>query len=117
MRKSVLFSLFIALLICSSFGCKSYNNDENLKKFWEYYNSKIEQFELENEQFKDTKVDAVFLGDSLTDGYDLKKFYPELQPNAQENLYIPPRTLFLKLHARLKLKAKRTTKALKLKTF
>ena len=77
MRKSVLFSLFIALLICSSFGCKSDNNDENLKKFWEYYNSKIEQFELENEQFKDTKVDAVFLGDSLTDGYDLKKFYPE----------------------------------------
>ena len=77
MRKSVLCSLFIALLICSSFGCKSDNNDENLKKFWEYYNSKIEQFELENEQFKDTKVDAVFLGDSLTDGYDLKKFYPE----------------------------------------
>ena len=77
MRKSVRFSLFIALLICSSFGCKSDNNDENLKKFWEYYNSKIEQFELENEQFKDTKVDAVFLGDSLTDGYDLKKFYPE----------------------------------------
>ena len=31
----------------------------------------------ENEEYKNKDVDVVFLGDSLTDGYDVKRFYPE----------------------------------------
>lgn len=43
----------------------------------EYYNSKIVMYEIENEQYKDYQVDVAFLGDSLTDAYDLAKYYPQ----------------------------------------
>ena len=36
-----------------------------------------EKLEKENEEFKGKDVDIVFLGDSLTDGYNVKEFYPE----------------------------------------
>ena len=34
-------------------------------------------YEEENQKYADYEVDAAFLGDSLTDGYDLQKFYPQ----------------------------------------
>lgn len=42
-----------------------------------YYNTKVEQYAIENEQYADYEVDVAFLGDSLTDGYDLKSYYPQ----------------------------------------
>ena len=42
-----------------------------------YYNTKVEQYAAENEQYADYEVDVAFLGDSLTDGYDLKTYYPQ----------------------------------------
>lgn len=48
--------------------------EEYTKVFRRHYAEKIVQFEKENETAKD--VDVVFLGDSLTEGYDVKRFYP-----------------------------------------
>ncbi len=43
----------------------------------QYYRNKLTTYAIENEQYEDYEVDVAFLGDSLTDGYDLKKYYPE----------------------------------------
>ena len=48
--------------------------DEYVKN---YYAQKISLYEQENAQYGDYEVDVAFLGDSLTDGYDLKKYFPE----------------------------------------
>ena len=43
----------------------------------QYYDSKYQQYRLENDKYADYEVDVAFLGDSLTDGYDLSKYYPQ----------------------------------------
>ncbi|MBR2322966.1 MAG: lipolytic protein G-D-S-L family, partial [Clostridia bacterium] len=43
----------------------------------EYYDAKIATYIDENEKYDDYEVDVAFLGDSLTDGYDLEKYYPQ----------------------------------------
>ncbi|MBQ7358082.1 MAG: hypothetical protein IJW65_05025 [Clostridia bacterium] len=43
----------------------------------EYYNAKISQYKEENEKYADYEIDVAFLGDSLTDGYDVAKYYPQ----------------------------------------
>lgn len=43
----------------------------------EYYSQKNEIYEAENLKYDDYEVDVAFLGDSLTDGYDLNYYYPE----------------------------------------
>ena len=52
------------------------------QKRWEqtvqqYRENKLQQYRLENELYDDYAVDVAFLGDSLTDGYDLSKYYPQ----------------------------------------
>lgn len=56
---------------------KQREENELQKAMQEYYNSKIVMYESENEKYKDYEVDVAFLGDSLTDGYDLEKYYPQ----------------------------------------
>ena len=43
----------------------------------EYRDAKMAQYRQENETYADYEVDVAFLGDSLTDGYDLAKYYPQ----------------------------------------
>ena len=43
----------------------------------EYYDAKLELYRAENEQYADYEVDVAFLGDSLTDGYNLAEYYPD----------------------------------------
>lgn len=43
----------------------------------QYYSNKISQYEEENEKYEDYEIDVAFLGDSLTDGYDVAKYYPQ----------------------------------------
>ena len=74
MKRVILFALVFVFSLSLLCGCKDGND---MDAFWSYYNGKIEIFEKENEEFKGTDVDVVFLGDSLTDGYDVKRFYPE----------------------------------------
>lgn len=42
-----------------------------------YYDAKLEQYERENAEYEDYEVDVAFIGDSLTDGYDLVNYYPQ----------------------------------------
>ena len=42
-----------------------------------YYAAKMEMYAEENERYADYEVDVAFLGDSLTDGYDLAAYYPQ----------------------------------------
>ena len=43
----------------------------------EYREAKLTKYREENEKYADYEVDVAFIGDSLTDGYDLEKYYPE----------------------------------------
>ena len=43
----------------------------------QYYQNKFELYAQENERYADYEIDVAFLGDSLTDGYDLAKYYPQ----------------------------------------
>lgn len=45
--------------------------------FKEYYDNKVAQFTEENKTIGE--IDACFLGDSLTDGYDVKTYYPQFK--------------------------------------
>ena len=42
-----------------------------------YRDAKIAQYRAENNKYGDYEIDVAFLGDSLTDGYDLEKYYPQ----------------------------------------
>ena len=42
-----------------------------------YRASKMAQYQQENQRYADFEVDVAFLGDSLTDGYDLEHYYPQ----------------------------------------
>lgn len=50
---------------------------EHEKLVMEYREMKREKYREENEKYADYEVDVAFIGDSLTDGYDLEKYYPE----------------------------------------
>ena len=50
-------------------------NQQQLVK--EYYDNKLNLYQQENDKYSDYEVDVVFLGDSLTDGYNLKLYYPD----------------------------------------
>ena len=43
----------------------------------QYYADKLARYQQENETYADYEVDVAFLGDSLTDGYDLANYYPQ----------------------------------------
>lgn len=45
--------------------------------FREHYNARVALFREENAQFEKGEVEVVFLGDSLTEGYDLAAHYPQ----------------------------------------
>lgn len=42
-----------------------------------YREAKYSAYRTENGQYEDYKVDVAFLGDSLTDGYDVQRHYPQ----------------------------------------
>ena len=51
--------------------------EKNKEFFRDYYNAKLEQYAIENAEYDDYEVDVAFIGDSLTDGYDLATYYPQ----------------------------------------
>ncbi len=67
------------LAVCCFCGC---NNDKKEKEELEkskaqYRAAKMAVYEAENEEYADYEVDVAFLGDSLTDMYDVKTYYPQ----------------------------------------
>ncbi len=47
------------------------------KEYDEFYAQCLEQYAEENKRYEPLAVDVVFVGDSLTAGYDVKSHYPE----------------------------------------
>lgn len=83
-KKIIVFGIgFISLvLICSfiwllCFYVPEIKKEREVKRLVkEYYDKKLEMYEIENQKYDKYEVDIAFLGDSLTDGYDLNKYYP-----------------------------------------
>lgn len=50
---------------------------EHVKQVQQYRDNKMAQYRAENEKYADYEVEVAFLGDSLTDLYDLSKYYPQ----------------------------------------
>lgn len=72
----------IALIVGSVFLFGVYlpekeKQEELARLVKEYYDNKLSLYQKENETFEDYQVDVAFLGDSLTDGYDLAIYYPQ----------------------------------------
>ena len=78
----ILTALFVALvaLMIFLFGFylpKKSKEAELERLVREYYENKLSTYREENERYSDYEIDVAFLGDSLTDGCDLQKYYPE----------------------------------------
>lgn len=74
----VLAVIFICIVVVSVVLMVQYFKQKELENYVkEYYAQKVSTYEQENALYEDYEVDVAFLGDSLTDGYDLKKYYPE----------------------------------------
>lgn len=51
--------------------------EERLEAIQAYRQAKLDIYRAENEKYGDYEVDVAFLGDSLTDLYDVEKYYPQ----------------------------------------
>ncbi len=52
-------------------------NERNMEILRQHYNTRVAQFMQENTEYDDYETDVAFIGDSLTEGYDLATFYPQ----------------------------------------
>ena len=81
--KVIIALIIVAMAFCGLyyyFGIYLPNEEEKAEHerlVREYYEAKIALYEQENERYSDYEVDVAFIGDSLTDGYDLEKYYPQ----------------------------------------
>jgi len=74
MKKIISFLLLI--IIFTLCGCN--NNNKDLEAlFREHYEKRQMAFAIENDLYQDYQCDVAFLGDSLTEGYDLITHYPQ----------------------------------------
>ncbi|MBE7085438.1 MAG: hypothetical protein E7368_05235 [Clostridiales bacterium] len=73
--------LVVVLVMFSTLGiwgirsCKE--QKERKEQVQAYHDAKFALYEEENEKYADFEVDVAFFGDSLTDLYDLTKYYPQ----------------------------------------
>ena len=76
MKKTISFLLAFILIIACLSSCGNDEDEEFLKAVQEYRDAKIAAYEAENKEYDDYEVDVAFIGDSLTDGYNVKEYYP-----------------------------------------
>ena len=76
MKRMLLTVLAVLSLVLPFSGCS--NETEDLEKQIAAYRAqKFATYEEENARYEDFEVDVAFLGDSLTDGYDVATYYPQ----------------------------------------
>ena len=51
--------------------------EELSQQMQQYRDNKLAQYRAENDRYADYEVEVAFLGDSLTDLYDVEKYYPQ----------------------------------------
>lgn len=81
-RKKILIIIAATLLVLIAAAIivtilLSDKKEEKSFDFEAFYAEKLEKFRVENEKYQDYEVDVAFIGDSLTDMYDLEKYYPQ----------------------------------------
>lgn len=77
-RKVVVCILGAALVIGAAvYFARQREQAELAQMVQQYREAKLAQYRRENESYEDYAVEVAFLGDSLTDGYDLGKYYPQ----------------------------------------
>ena len=74
--KKVIALLFVSLFLIFTLCACGKGNAEWERQVKEYRENKFSIYKTENEAYDDYEVDVAFLGDSLTDGYDVSRFYP-----------------------------------------
>ena len=75
MKSFISIFLSLMLFLCTLCGCGG--NDDLQEQILQYRAAKLAAYEEENAEYGDYEVDVAFLGDSLTDGYDVKLYYPD----------------------------------------
>ena len=75
MKKLILFLLIISTAILC--GCKKEEENDFAKMLAEYREAKVASFFEENKNYKKGEIDVAFIGDSLTDGYNVVESYPQ----------------------------------------
>ncbi len=76
MKKTISLLMALLILAVALCSCKS-EEDEWAEMVANYRAAKVESYETENAKYSDYEVDVAFLGDSLTDGYDVAAYYPQ----------------------------------------
>ena len=76
MKKIIAAGAVVVLVLTLLCGCNK-NNKEWERLIAEYRAAKMEIYAEENATYEDYEVDIAFIGDSLTDGYDVKAYYPD----------------------------------------
>ena len=71
-----------AILAVGTFLTVDYIKDKRQAQEWQngmkqYYDAKVALFREDNKKYSDYEVDVAFIGDSLTDGYNLSEYYPQ----------------------------------------
>lgn len=76
MKKRISILLACLLLLLLPCGCNR-AEEEHQRQVAEYRAAKMAIYEEENLRYADYEVDVAFLGDSLTDAYDVAAYYPQ----------------------------------------
>ena len=69
--------LLIVAVVLFSLGTQRREQQIFQQAIQDYREAKLAQYRAENDRYADYEVEVAFLGDSLTDGYDLTKYYPQ----------------------------------------
>jgi len=78
MRKYICIMLGCLFCLTAFCGCKKAKEErEWLQQVAAYRAAKVAIYEEENNRYEDFEVDVAFLGDSLTDGYNVQEYYPQ----------------------------------------
>lgn len=83
-RKIIIAIVAAAVLLAVGLSCvlavvlhKRQEREQHKQAVQAYRDAKFAIYGSENEKYADYEVDVAFLGDSLTDLYDLEKYYPQ----------------------------------------
>ncbi len=82
-RRTLLLCILAVALIIGGIVCLAvFLRQQQQQEAWaqqvqQYRDAKLAQYRQENAAYDDYEVEVAFLGDSLTDGYDLKTYYPQ----------------------------------------
>ena len=82
-KKISIIALIVIIMSTIAYNIYAYRAEklriEGLQKYMqEYYDNKVQLFAEQNESIEKGEIDVAFIGDSLTDGYDLEAFYPDI---------------------------------------